>query len=263
MQMMTFAQLKKYGDSKRERAIEQREWKQFIDALDTQPVTYGNGLTTRDTLAEMVDDIARMLREQAAEARNASQHKRGSSSSTRKSRGKEPVYDEAGDGVDLEDDEAFAMSFSSTLGLQGGPSSVTCSKQRKIKPTSLPTPADEWQRAREKMRDHCTEVASRLQPRSRASTAFGDHGVIQPAVLDKLPSPRGETWRQGRPDDTGSEVRVFVGEVGGKVTATLWSNGLSHDGARRSGSFTLYQQLNPDSADFTRLSTSKHPKEYP
>ena len=87
--------------------------------------------------------------------------------------------------------------------------------------------------------------------------------MIQPAVLDKLPSPRGETWRQGRPDDTGSEVRVFVGEVGGKVTATLWSNGLSHDGARRSGSFTLYQQLNPDSADFTRLSTSKHPKEYP
>jgi hypothetical protein len=98
-------------------------------------------------------------------------------------------------------------------------------------------------------------------PGTRARPDFGAHGVNQQAVLDELPNIAGARWLQGRPDNSGNEVRVMIAvDARDKVVCRCWTNGLSHHAHRVAGTFVVYQQ-NGDRAAFTRLSATRHPKD--
>jgi len=233
-----FAKLKKTKNKTSQRAITKREWELLIDDLEDKPITYAEGLAKRDSLHYMNNGIFRMIAEETAEASRAKPS--NSQSST--------VKDE------FEDDEAFAAYYA-------GPSVVTATQPIRLQPRRPPTPAEVWANRQRDMETDCAQVQSSLQPASRANAGFGAHPVNQTAVLNALPKIANATWSQGRPNNSGSEVRVFIAVVHGNVVCTVWTHALSHDTSRRANTHTVYERVGENA--FSRLSVAKHPLEHP
>lgn len=236
-----------------ERGILKRSWNQWLTALEKTPLEYGQGLAVRDGLETMVIEIGETLTTEASEARERALVLPKESKSVGKPERREPAS--ASDNLD--NDMVFATSLARTSGINGGPSKVTTRKTKVTAPTPLPTPEQYWKHQQSDMAAHCAQVASTLQPGSRGNPGYGAHPVKQQPVLDRLPEIDGAQWLQGRPDSSGSEVRVMVAVAKGQVVCTLWTNGLSHDASRRANTYVVYEQQGAKSK-FDRLSTAKH-----
>jgi hypothetical protein len=245
-----------------QRAIVMAEWKRVLDDLDEMPVTYAQAFGLDDELAAILSEIEDTLQTEAAERAEEAEKARKAkpavaSSSASSSITAKPASSTAPKTSKMSAEE---MDDLATLAAHYKPSSTTATKPILITPRPARTPQDDWRDAQRTMRNQCDDVASRLNPGSRASAGFGAHAVTQGPVLSALPNIPGATWGQGRPDNSGAEVRVMVAVVDGKVVRTVWTNGLSHDASRRANTYTVYEQ-DGNSARFTLLSTTKHPKD--
>jgi hypothetical protein len=231
-----------------QRGIVMAEWKRVLDDLDEMPVTYAQSWGLDDELAAILGEIEDTLQTEAAERAEQAEKARKAKPAASSAALKSPRM------------SAEEMDDLATLAAHYKPSSTTSTKPILIKPRPARTPQDDWRDAQGTMRNQCDDVTSRLNPGSRAGAGFGAHAVTQGAVLSALPNIPGATWAQGRPDNSGAEVRVMVAVVDGKVVRTVWTNGLSHDASRRANTYTVYEQ-DGNSARFTLLSTTKHPKD--
>lgn len=231
-----------------QRGIVMAEWKRVLDDLDEMPVTYAQSWGLDDELAAILGEIEDTLQTEAAERAEEAEKTRKAKPAASSAALKSPRM------------SAEEMDDLATLAAHYKPSSTTSTKPILIKPRPARTPQDDWRDAQRTMRNQCDDVTSRLNPGSRAGAGFGAHAVTQGSVLSALPNIPGATWAQGRPDNSGAEVRVMVAVVDGKVVRTVWTNGLSHDASRRANTYTVYEQ-DGNSARFTLLSTTKHPKD--
>jgi len=249
-----FAKLNAYPPDS-QRGLVKAEWKRVLDDLDEMPVTYAQGFGLDEELAAILAEIEDTLQTEASERAEEADKARSA-----KPTGSSPIVTAKPARSASPKMSAQEMDELATLAAHYKPSSTTAKKPILITPRPARTPQDDWRDAQRTMRDQCDDVTSRLNPGSRASAGFGAHAVTQAAVLAGLPHIAGATWGQGRPDNSGTEVRVMVAVVDGRVVRTVWTNGLSHDASRRANSYTVYEQ-DGNSARFTRLSATKHPKD--